>query len=154
LSAAEYPKLIKWLDDFEHINGIVAIRPDDGEGQAEVAWQYPRGVPECPSPLYDSGRLYLVKNGGVITCLDATNGELLFTGRLGSRGPHYASPVLGDGKIYCASAAGEVVVVEAGADVTVLARNDLGERIMATPALVDGVVYVRSAKHLFAFADS
>jgi len=153
LSASEYPKLIEWLDDFQHINGVVAIRPDNGEGQAELAWQYPRGVPECPSPLYDSGRLYLVKNGGVITCLDASSGGLIFTGRLGSRGPHYASPVLGDGKIYCASARGDVVVIEAGAELKILASNELGERIMATPALAAGVVYVRSDEHLFAFGE-
>lgn len=151
ITAEEYPKLVKWLDDFEHINGIVAIRPDNGEGQAELAWQYPRGVPECPSPLYYDGRLYLVKNGGIVTCLDAKSGDLIFTGRLGSRGPNYSSPVLGDGKIYCASAKGVVSVIEAGRELKVLANNDLGERIMSTPALVAGVVYVRTDESLYAF---
>lgn len=153
LTAEEYKKLIKWLDDFAHINGVVAIRPDNGEGQAEIAWQFARGVPECPSPLYASGRLYMVKNGGVVTCLDAKSGDLIFTGRLGTRGPHYSSPVMGDGKIYCASAKGSVAIIEAGRELKVLSTNDLGERIMATPALANGVVYVRGAKHLLAFGE-
>lgn len=153
ITASEYTKLGTWLADFEHINGVVAIRPARDEGQAEIAWQYPRGVPECPSPLYHAGRLYLVKNGGIATCLDAASGELIFTGRLGSRGPHYASPVLGDGKIYCASAAGVVAIIKASSELEVLSLNDLGERIMATPALSNGVVYVRGEEHLFAFGE-
>lgn len=151
IEASEWPKMQAWIDTFEHRNAVVAIRPGDGEQGAEIRWQFGRGVPECPSPLVHDGRVYLVKNGGMITCLDAATGDLHFQGRLGSRGPHYASPVYGDGKIYSASARGQVTVFAAGPTLEVLARNDLGERIMATPALVDGRIYLRSAEHLWAF---
>jgi outer membrane protein assembly factor BamB len=96
----------------------------------------------------------MVKNGGLVTCLDAASGALVYEGRLDQRGPCYGSPVAGDGKLYCASARGQVTVFAAGDELEVLARNDLGERILATPALVAGAVYVRTAGHLYAFADT
>jgi len=152
LTEAEWQKLSAWLETFEHRNALVAIRPGDGDGKpAEIAWQHGRGVPECPSPLYHDGRVYLVKNGGLATCVDARTGEMKYHQRLGSRGPCYASPVVGDGKIFAASGRGVVTVFAPGDDLEILARNDLGERIMATPALVEGRIYVRTEKHLFAF---
>jgi outer membrane protein assembly factor BamB len=147
----EWEKIFGWLGAFEHANAIFAIRPATGEKPAEVVWQHNQGVPECPSPLYYRGLLYLVKNGGMVSCFDAATGEVHYRERLDSRGPHYASPVAGDGKIYSASARGQVTVFEAGETLKVLARNQLGERIMATPALVDGKVYVRTETNLYAF---
>jgi outer membrane protein assembly factor BamB len=104
-----------------------------------------------PSPLVHDGHVYLVKNGGIVTCLDARNGEKRFEGRLGALGEYYASPVAGDGKVYLASQSGTVVVLAAGTTLDVIARNDLGEPIMATPAIVDGKLYVRTEGHLYAF---
>ena len=151
ITAEEWKKLVAWVDGFAHLNGFFAIRPAQGDHPAEIAWQFPRGVPECPSPLVHEGRLYAVMNGGVATCLDAKTGELVFQERLGPRGPYYASLVAGDGKIYAASARGEVTVFEAAERLKVYSQTDLGERIMATPALADGAVFVRAEQHLFAF---
>jgi len=151
LTEEEWAKMSRWLETFEHANALMAIRPPGADQEPEIVWQHPRGVPECPSPLYYEGRVYMVKNGGIASCLDAETGELKFQERLDSRGPFYASPVAGDGKLYFASARGEVTVIEASDSLKVLSRNGLGERIMATPALVDGVVYVRTDSHLYAF---
>ena len=151
LTEKEWGKMSAWLETFEHANALVAIRPPIENQEPEIVWQHPRGVPECPSPLYYDGRVYLVKNGGIASCLDAKTGELKFQERLDSRGPFYSSPVAGDGKVYFASARGVVTVIEAADSLKVLSRNDLGERIMATPALVDGVVYVRTESNLYAF---
>lgn len=153
LTSEEYGKLRDWLASFEHANALVAIRPGDGDERgAEIAWQYPRGVPECPSPLFLGGRVYLVKNGGMATCVDAASGRLVWQGRVGTRGPHYASPVTADGKIYVCSARGVVGVFRAGTDtLDVLANHDLEERIMATPAIVGDRLYVRTAEHLWCF---
>jgi outer membrane protein assembly factor BamB len=151
LSETEFQKLVDWIDGFDFANGLLAVRPAKGGGAAEVAWQHTRGVPECPSPLYYDGRVYMVKNGGIVTCLDARTGELRYQSRIDSRGPCYASPVAGDGKIYTASAHGVITVLAAGDELDILAHNDLGERIMATPALADGVVYVRTESALYAF---
>jgi outer membrane protein assembly factor BamB len=130
----------------------MAVRPgvEKGEG-TEVVWKFHKGVPECPSPLVHDGRVYMVKNGGMITCLDAKTGTLKYRERLGAGGPYYASPVAGDGKIYAASARGMVCVLEAGDSLKVLSRNNLKERIMASPAILDGKLYFRTEQHLFAF---
>ena len=63
ITAAEYEKLRAWVDSWEHLNGIVALRPGTSEKPAELAWHFPRGVPECPSPLYQDGRVFMVMNG-------------------------------------------------------------------------------------------
>lgn len=152
LDAAEYETVLGWVDSFAHANGLIALRPGTADDEPKIAWQFPRGVPECPSPLYADGRVYLVKNGGIASAFRATDGELLWQERLGARGPFYASPVLADGRIYAASARGEIAVFSAGDTFELLAKNDLGERLMATPAPVDGTLYVRTEGHLWAFA--
>lgn len=119
--------------------------------ETRIVWQFPRGVPECPSPLYHEGRLYVIKNGGIARCLNARTGALHFSDRIGARGPRYSSPVAGDGKIYTASAQGVVTVLAAGDELKVLSQHDFGERTLATPALAGGRVYVRTERHLYAF---
>lgn len=152
LTETEWAKMAAWLGTFKHANALLAIRPPgEAGGEAKIVWQHPRGVPECPSPLYHDGRVYLVKNGGIASCLDARSGELRYQERLRAGGPRYASPVVGDGKIYAASARGVVTVYAVGDELRVLAQNDLKERIMATPALVDGKIYVRTERHLWVF---
>lgn len=151
ITAGEWEKIVAWLDGFEFANALLAVRPGGKGADPEIVWQHAHGVPECPSPLYYRGRVYMVKNGGIVTCLDARTGEPKFQGRTGARGPCYASPVAADGKVYAASARGTVAVLEAGDALVVLASSDLGERILATPALADGVVYVRTERALYAF---
>ena len=134
-------------------DAAVAIRPG-GSGdvtETHVAWRVSRGVPDSPSPLYHEDRLYLVKTGGIVSCLDAKTGEQRFRSRLGSGGPYSSSPVVANSNVYIASERGVIVVFKAGDKPEVLAKNDLGERIMATPAFVDGKIYVRTDEHLYAF---
>lgn len=151
ITELEWGKVVRWVDGFAHANGLMAIRPGAEGKEPAIVWQHPRGVPESPSPLYYRGRIYTVMNGGLATCIDARTGEVKYEGRLDSRGPCYASPVAGDGKLYSASARGVVTVFRAGDVLEVLSRNDLGERIMATPALEGGRVYVRTERSLYAF---
>lgn len=151
LTEQEWQKIIAWLNSFEHKNAIVAIRPGDDRRDAEIAWQHGRGVPECPTPVYSDGLIYMVKNGGIATCLDARTGEQHYSSRIGARGPRYSSPVVGDGKVYAASAKGLLTVWKTGTKLEVLAQNDFGERIMATPALLDGRIYVRTESYLYCF---
>jgi outer membrane protein assembly factor BamB len=73
--------------------------------------------------------------------------------RLGAPGHYVASPVAADGRIYAASEPGGVVVFRAGDTLEVLARNDLGESITATPAIADNKLYVRTSRNLWAFGD-
>jgi outer membrane protein assembly factor BamB len=94
-----------------------------------------------------------VKSGGVVTCREPATGKLLFEDRLGSPGGYFASPVASGGKIYAASDTGKVTVFEAKDSLNVLARNDLGEPIWATPAIVGANIYIRTTGHLFAFGE-
>ena len=134
-------------------SGVLAIRVG-GKGdvtKTHVAWAESRGVPEVPSPLLYKDRLYLVKNGGVVLSRDAATGKTVFQSRLGALGGYYASPIAADGRIYVASDQGSVVVFEAKDTLQVLARNELPEPILATPAIVEGKIYVRTLSHLYAF---
>jgi outer membrane protein assembly factor BamB len=134
--------------------GLTAIRPGgDGDMTASaVLWREKRSVPEVPSPLFYRGRVYMAANGGIVSCLDAKTGKLLFRGRVGAPGPYYASPVAAGGKVFLASSDGVVTVLEDGETLKILSNNDLGEPVFGTPALVGSVVYVRSLNNLWAFA--
>jgi len=151
ITPKEWGKMISFLDSFEQHNALLAIRPSDGNSETEIVWQHSYGVPESPSLLYYQQRIYMVKNGGIVSCLNAKTGELIYQGKLKSGGPYYSSPVVGDGKIYAASARGIVSVFSIGDDLQILSQNDLKERIMATPALLEGKVYLRTEKALYAF---
>lgn len=148
LNEHEWKKLLDWIDSFPYENALLALAPGDS---ARVVWKFEKGIPECPSPLYYKGQIYMVKNGGLVTSVEAKTGQEVFSDRNGAGGPYYASPIAGDGKVFTASVRGTVTVLEAGNELKVLGKNDLKERISATPAIVDGKLYVRTDKHLFAF---
>jgi len=135
-------------------NALLAIRLG-GTGdltETHVAWRQTRGLPYVPCPLLYRERVYLVKNGGLVSCLSATDGVALYQEeRLGVLGDYYASPVAAGGKICVISQPGTAVVFAAGDTLEVLARNPLGEKVMATPAMAGGRLYVRSQDHLWAF---
>lgn len=138
-------------------NALFAVRPG-GQGDitaTHLAWKQTRGLPYVPSALFYDGRIYVVKNGGMASCYEAKTGRTLYQEeRLGAIGDYYSSPVGADGKVYFSSQQGVVTVIQAGAAFHVLARNDLGEQIMATPAFVDGNIYFRTANYLSAFGSS
>jgi len=95
----------------------------------------------------------MVKNGGVISCFNAENGQLLYQEKLGAPGTYFSSPVVANNRIYIASRNGIVTVFETGDQLNILAQNDLDEIIMATPAVVDNKLYIRTAGSLYAFGD-
>jgi hypothetical protein len=152
ITVKEWSRMISFLNSFQQENCLMAILPGSHvDRETKIIWRHNYGVPECPSPLYYDGRIYMVKNGGIISCLVAETGELKYQDKLRSGGPYYSSPVVGDGKIYAASARGVVTVFTHGDDLVILAHNDLGERIMATPAIIDGKIIIRTEENLFAF---
>ena len=121
--------------------------------ETNIPWSERKGVPGVPSPLYYKGRLYTFLNGGIVFCRLAETGKLLYSGRLGALGDYYSSPMAAGNKVYIASAVGVVVVLDAGDELKVLATNKLDGAILATPALVDGKIYVRTESHLYAFGN-
>ena len=91
-----------------------------------------------------------MNNQGVLSCYNAKSGERIYQERVGNGGSYSASPVAGDGKIYLFSEDGDVYVVKAGPKMEVLAHNTAGEVIMASPALSDGMLFIRTMQHLIA----
>ena len=137
-------------------NVLLAIKPGcKGELTADsIAWKQTRGLPYVPSPLLYDGRIYIVKDGGIISSYDAKTGATHYQQeRLNALGNYYASPVAADGRIYVSSLDGKLTVVQAGGDMPkVLYSADFGERISGTPALVGNALYLRTATALYAFA--
>ena len=109
------------------------------------------GIPEVPSPLHYRGRAYFVKNGGILTCIDLKTGNRDYRLRTRGRGTHYASPVIAGEHLYTASGDGKISVIHLGDKGKIVAVNDMGDPVYATPAVVDGVIYVRTHHTLYAF---
>ena len=148
--------LRRWLSRFRKSDMCLAIR-SGGNGdvtETHVQWSNSEGISQVTSPLYYRGHIYLVMFGGVVSCFNADSGEKLFREKIGARGYYYASPVAAEGKIYFCSQPGVVIVIQAGDKFKILSQNKIGERIAATPALVDGNIYLRTAKHVMAFGGS
>jgi outer membrane protein assembly factor BamB len=99
-------------------------------------------------PIIYGEQLYVCADNGVFSAYHAKTGELIYQERLPSS--FSASPVAGDGKLFMPSEDGEVYVVKAGPKFERLATNPLGEALMATPAISDGMIIVRGQHHLFA----
>ena len=132
--------------------GIYAIQVPHDNGEPAVQWQNQQSVPYIPTGLIYEGVLYMIKDG-IVSAIDPTSGELIKRGRLEKGSPKvYASPVAADGKIYFATLEGRIAVVQAGPDWEVLAINELGEEIHASPAIVDGHLFVRTKSTLYDFA--
>jgi outer membrane protein assembly factor BamB len=153
IRADEWPRIHAWMEPWTHANGILALELGEGGTTPRIAWQHENGVPECPTPLLSGDLLFAVRNGGVLTCLDAASGTPHFQERLAARGPYYASPVASANTLYLASERGELSVLAVAKEPRLLSTRDLGEKIYATPALARGRVIVRSAEHLWAFAE-
>ena len=132
-------------------NIVMAIRPG-GRGnvtKTHVAWRYDKAAPYSSSPVIVGDYLYTVKNGGVMTCLNAKTGELAWQERLPAKGAYYASLIAADGKIYALDEDGNAAVVAAKPTFELLSNNVMGERCMASPAISGGQLFIRSDESLF-----
>ena len=139
---------------------IFAIKPGargdltlakDATANTNIAWSKTGRGSYMPTPLAYRGVLYVLANNGVLDAYDIATGKEIYRQRLPLVGSGYsASPVAADGKIYLSSEDGEMLVVAAGDTFTHIGTNSMGETLMATPAISDGVMYVRGASTLFA----
>jgi len=111
-----------------------------------MAWQTARLSSFAPSPLVADGKVYVIK-GDILTCGDLADGKVLWDVRL--KGYFWASPLLAGGKLYVVGEDGIATVVRLGAKGEVVATNDMKEKILATPAIANGALYLRSDKYLY-----
>jgi outer membrane protein assembly factor BamB len=134
--------------------GMVAVRLD-GKGdvtKTHLAWKRNKGVPNRSSLLQLGDLLYMVTDPGVVSCIEADTGKLVWQGRL--RGPFIASPVAAGGHIYLFNRDGIGYVVDAGRSWKELAGNRLDEGCMASPAIAGRSLFVRTIKNLYCIEES
>ena len=155
------PDLVYVAGGYQPVRPIYAIRPGssgdislaEGEVTSDaIAWSQDRDGPYIPTPLLYRGLFYIVRLNGVLTAYDAATGEQVYRVRVGT-GTFTASPVAADGRLYIANEAGEVFVVEAGREYVEIARNQMDEMIMATPAISDGLIFVRTLNFIYAIGE-
>jgi outer membrane protein assembly factor BamB len=135
--------------------GLFAIRLG-GRGdvtKTHMLWKFDdaRSLPDLPSPVVHDGVVYLFRDNGVLTTLDAADGKVLKNERAGGPDEYSASPVIGDGKIYCAGHSGQILVLRCGKTWELLSTTSLDEEIWATPAIADGQILVRTQDALYSF---
>lgn len=136
-------------------HGLLSL-PTDGEGvlaDDEVVTLETQGIPEVPSPISDGRYVYLVKNGGQLTCIDLETGRRVYRKRTGGSGTHYASPIIAAGHLYIADGGGRIVVMTLGESAEVVATNEMGDGVYATPAVAGDCLYVRTHSVLYAFQE-
>jgi len=157
LTREEWDTIIKYMSAGK--NSAFAVKPG-GHGditKTHVAWKKTKGLPYVPSAILVNGQYFMVKDGGLCTAYDAKTGkEIYVQRRAAANGRYYASPIAANGHIYVVSLdEGTFTVLKAGTDSPeVVAENPkLDEKTSATPAIVGDTLYVRTANHLWAFAE-
>jgi outer membrane protein assembly factor BamB len=129
-------------------NGDISLK-DGAESNSYVAWSKQRGGPYMPTPIVYGPYLYTCSNNGMITCYEARSGKQIYQQRIGGHGGYSASPVATDGRLYFPSEEGEVRVVKAGPRFELIAINRMGDACMASPAISDGMIFVRTQHYFF-----
>lgn len=157
--------LIFVASGYRPIQPIYAIRlgavgdislQDTSTTNAHIAWSKKRGGPYMPTPIVYGDYLYTCANNGTLTCYNAKTGEQIYRERLAGRGSGYAftaSPVAADGKLYFTSEDGEIFVIKAGPAYELLAANAMGEVCMATPAISEGMIFIRGHQHVYGIGE-
>jgi len=110
-----------------------------------------RGVPEIPSPIFHAGRLYLVRDGGILSCVHTDTGKVIYRERLGAAGQYSASPVIANDHLYLVSGKGVITVVKTGDAFEITHQADLKDAVVATPAMDQHTLYIRTDASLLAF---
>ena len=119
-------------------------------GGNAIAWSHDRDGTYISSPIVYRDQLYTLNNNGILTSYDAATGAQIYRARVGGGGAFSASPIAADGKLYLASEDGDVFVIQAGRQYVELAKNPMNEVIMASPAISDGLLIIRTLGHVWA----
>lgn len=134
--------------------GVLALRVAAGAKAPEQVWESNRLRGGYTTPVCYRGRVYAINSSGVLACVDAADGQRVWEERLkGLKGPFWASPIAGDGKVYVVDDNGVAAVVQVGDQPKVLSVNALGESVVATPAIAEGALFIRTDKHLYSIGE-
>lgn len=144
--------LVFFSTGYDHAK-LLAVDPT-GQGdvtETHLKWTQARNAPNTPSPLVVDDLLYVVSDGGIVSCLEPATGKAVWQKRLG--GDFSASPIYADGKIYLTNELGVTFVCAPGRECKILAENDLGERSLASPAAIEGALFLRTQEHLYCIGE-
>ena len=131
-------------------NGDISLKSGE-DTNAFLAWRSSKGSPYTPTPIVYGDQFYVIADNGVLSSYDAKTGTLIYQQRLPSS--FSASPVAADGKLYLASEDGDVFVVKAGRQYELIQKNVMGQPLMATPALTQGMLIVRADNAIYALGE-
>lgn len=155
VTQAEWEASEAYAEDKFNADRFVGIKPGarhDGT-DSHVVWETTRGLSDMPSALFYRGRLYVLRDGGMISAFEPKSGDRITDRqRLGIGGQMVASPVAANGHLYIVNEAGTFAVVKPGDPLEVVAVNRLGENVRSTPAIAGNTLFVRTRQHLWAFA--
>ena len=153
------PGIVVITNGYRGVQPIFAIKPGasgditlakDTTKSDFVSWSTTRGGPYIPTPVIYRDQLYVLLNNGVLATYKVATGEPIYQKRIGNGGSFSASPVVAEGKIYCSSEDGDVYVIKTGPEYEELGKNTIGEVLMATPAISDGIIIFRGLKNVYA----
>jgi outer membrane protein assembly factor BamB len=130
--------------------GDISLKSGEDKN-AFLAWTTRKGSPYTPTPIIYGDLMYVLADNGVLSAYDAKTGENIYQQRLPTS--FSASPVAADGKLYLASEDGDVFVVKAGRQYELLSRNVMGQPLMATPALTEGMLILRGENAIYALGE-
>jgi outer membrane protein assembly factor BamB len=149
----EWNASLEWVNSFYKPSGLVAINMDNrGElSDNSILWRVEDNIPEVPSPIVYNNRIYMIKDGGILTCVNPESGKVIYSTRIGNPGPYIASPVAANGFIYIIGFNGRLKVVKAGDNLEIAGQYDFKESIGATPAIIGSTIYVRTKTQLLAY---
>jgi outer membrane protein assembly factor BamB len=134
------------------LRGIKHAASSNDPQQQRITWEQRKGVPSQSSLLYVQPHVYAITDGGIASCYQAESGDIVWQERVG--GNHCASPIHASGRIYFLSEQGESVVIAAGPEFKILAKNSLGEKCQASMAASQNQLFIRSASKLFCIGNS
>ena len=151
----EWLALTEELSFYIKPSGLISINSESrGElTDSAILWSVMKNTSEVPSPLYYQERVYMIKDGGFITCINPETGNILYQDRIGSTGGYFASPVAANGLIYLFGYNGKLTIVKAGDVLRIIARHDFKDNIAATPAIIGNSIYIRTKTGLLAYSD-
>jgi outer membrane protein assembly factor BamB len=129
-------------------NGDISL-PAQKESSDAIIWSNSREGTYIPTPILYGGYFFTCNNNGVVSVYDPKTGQRVGRSRTGEGGAFSASPIAADGKLYLASEDGDIHVIRAGPGLEPLVKNSMKEVIMATPAISDGVIVVRTLGHVY-----
>jgi len=145
------------------VRPVYAIRPgatgdisltEGADSSDAIAWSLDRDGTYMPTPIVYGDYLYTCANNGRLTCYEAETGERIYRARVGGGGTFTASPVAADGRLYFTDEDGDIIVIKAGGAYEEIGRNSMGEICMSTPAISDGLMVVRTMKHVYGIGEA